>query len=80
MVQLVRNTLTNKEGFMIFILWNHLWMAGLIAYSTGVEFWKLTSVGLLITLIVSPLYFIRKKQPYHSIFSGCWIHVLCDNL
>jgi len=62
MVQLVRNTLTNKEGFMIFILWNHLWMAGLIAYSTGVEFWKLTSVGLLITLIVSPLYFIRKNS------------------
>ncbi|WP_289138113.1 methyl-accepting chemotaxis protein [uncultured Brevibacillus sp.] len=62
MVQLVRNTLTNKEGFMIFILWNHLWMAGLIAYSTGIEFWKLTSVGLLITLIVSPLYFIRKNS------------------
>ncbi|GED67389.1 hypothetical protein BRE01_10910 [Brevibacillus reuszeri] len=62
MVQLVRNTLTNKEGFMIFILWNHLWMAGLITYSTGVEYWKLTSVGLLITLIVSPLYFIRKNS------------------
>ncbi|MGG1658939.1 methyl-accepting chemotaxis protein [Brevibacillus sp. NRS-1366] len=60
MVQLVRNTLTNKEGFMIFILWNHLWLAGLITYATGADFWNLTSLGLLVTLIVSPYYFIRK--------------------
>ncbi len=60
MFQLVRNTLTNKEGFMIFILWNHLWLAGWIAYQEDVNFWKLTSLGLLVTLIVSPYYFIRK--------------------
>lgn len=62
MIQLVRNTLTNKEGFMIFILWNHLWMAGLIAYQMDVNFWKVSSLGLLVTLIVSPYYFIRKES------------------
>ncbi|MEJ8544290.1 methyl-accepting chemotaxis protein [Brevibacillus borstelensis] len=62
MFQLVRNTLTNKEGFMIFILWNHLWIAGWIAYQMDVNFWKVTSAGLLATLIVSPLYFIRKDS------------------
>lgn len=62
MIQLVRNTLTNKEGFMIFILWNHLWMAGIIAYQMNVSFWKVTSLGLLVTLIVSPYYFIRKNS------------------
>ncbi|WP_426983567.1 methyl-accepting chemotaxis protein [Brevibacillus borstelensis] len=62
MFQLVRNTLTNKEGFMIFILWNHLWVAGWIAYQMDVNFWKVTSAGLLATLIVSPLYFIRKDS------------------
>lgn len=62
MIQLVRNTLTNKEGFMIFILWNHLWMAGLIAYQMDVNFWIVTSLGLLVTLIVSPYYFIRKDS------------------
>ncbi|WP_339166826.1 methyl-accepting chemotaxis protein [Brevibacillus sp. FSL L8-0520] len=62
MFQLVRNTLTNKEGFMIFILWNHLWVAGWIACQMDVNFWKVTSAGLLATLIVSPLYFIRKDS------------------
>ncbi|TKI58418.1 chemotaxis protein [Brevibacillus antibioticus] len=62
MIQLVRNTLTDKEGFMIFILWNHLWMAGLIAYQEDVNFWKVTSLGLLVTLIVSPYYFVRKDS------------------
>ncbi|UED75390.1 methyl-accepting chemotaxis protein [Brevibacillus sp. DP1.3A] len=62
MIQLIRNTLTDKEGFMIFILWNHLWMAGLIAYQVDVNFWKVTSLGLLVTLIVSPYYFIRKDS------------------
>ncbi|EJL29367.1 methyl-accepting chemotaxis protein [Brevibacillus sp. BC25] len=62
MIQLIRNTLTEKEGFMIFILWNHLWMAGLIAYQVDVNFWKVTSLGLLVTLIVSPYYFIRKDS------------------
>lgn len=62
MIQLIRNTLTDKEGFMIFILWNHLWMAGLIAYQIDENFWVLTSLGLLITLIVSPYYFIRKDS------------------
>ena len=62
MIQLVRNTLTNKEGFMIFILWSHLWMAGLIAYQMDVNFWLVTSLGLLVTLIVSPYYFIRKDS------------------
>ncbi|MFC8684930.1 methyl-accepting chemotaxis protein [Brevibacillus porteri] len=62
MIQLVRNTLTDKEGFMIFILWNHLWMAGLIAYQVDENFWKVTSLGLLVTLIVSPYYFIRKDS------------------
>ncbi|NTU21586.1 methyl-accepting chemotaxis protein [Brevibacillus sp. HB1.2] len=62
MIQLIRNTLTDKEGFMIFILWNHLWMAGLIAYQVDVNFWKVTSLGLLVTLIVSPYYFIRRDS------------------
>ncbi|MFG0214883.1 methyl-accepting chemotaxis protein [Brevibacillus porteri] len=62
MIQLIRNTLTDKEGFMIFILWNHLWMAGLIAYQVDANFWKVTSLGLLVTLIVSPYYFIRKDS------------------
>lgn len=62
MVQIIRNTLTNKEGFMIFILWNHLWMAGLIAYQTNGNFWKICSLGLLVTLISSPYYFIRKDS------------------
>jgi methyl-accepting chemotaxis protein len=64
MIQLVRSTLTNKEGFMIFILWNHLWMAGLIAYQMDVNFWQVTSLGLLVTLIVSPYYFIRKESRF----------------
>ncbi|MFD2368757.1 methyl-accepting chemotaxis protein [Brevibacillus sp. GCM10020057] len=62
MIQLVRNTLTNKEGFMIFVLWNHLWMAGLIAYQENVNFWKIISFGLLVTLVVSAYYFIRKDS------------------
>lgn len=62
MIQLVRSTLTNKEGFMIFVLWNHLWMAGLVAYQTNANFWMVCSVGLLVTLIVSPYYFIRKDS------------------
>ncbi|EST52092.1 methyl-accepting chemotaxis protein [Brevibacillus panacihumi W25] len=62
MIQLVRNTLTNKEGFMIFVLWNHLWVAGLIAYQMDLNFWMVTSLGLLVTLIVSPYYFIRKDS------------------
>lgn len=62
MIQLVRNTLTDKEGFMIFILWNHLWMAGLIAYQVDANFWKVTSLGLLVTLIVSPFYFIKRDS------------------
>ncbi|KQL46699.1 chemotaxis protein [Brevibacillus choshinensis] len=62
MLQLVRNTLTNKEGFMIFVLWNHLWMAGLIAFQENVNFWLVSSLGLLVTLIVSPYYFIRRNS------------------
>lgn len=62
MIRLIRNTLTNKEGFMIFILWNHLWIAGWIGHQLNVNFWQLTSLGLLVTLIVSPLYFIRKDS------------------
>lgn len=62
MIQLVRNTLTNKEGFMIFVLWNHLWMAGLIAFQENVNFWVVSSFGLLVTLIVSPYYFIRRNS------------------
>ncbi|USG65526.1 methyl-accepting chemotaxis protein [Brevibacillus ruminantium] len=62
MIRLVRNTLTDKEGFMIFILWNHLWVAGWIAYQMDVNFWQITSLGLLVTLIVSPFYFIRKDS------------------
>ncbi|QRG67485.1 methyl-accepting chemotaxis protein [Brevibacillus choshinensis] len=62
MIQLVKGTLTNKEGFMIFVLWNHLWMAGLIAFQENVNFWFVSSLGLLVTLIVSPYYFIRKDS------------------
>jgi methyl-accepting chemotaxis protein len=62
MLQLIRNTLTNKEGFMIFLLWNHLWVAGWIAYEMNVPFFQLASLGLLVTLIVSPLYFIKKDS------------------
>jgi methyl-accepting chemotaxis protein len=62
MIQLIRNTLTNKEGFMIFILWNHLWLAGLIAYQIDLNFWSITSLGLIVTLLVSPYYFIRKDS------------------
>lgn len=62
MIQLVRNTLTNKEGFMIFILWNHLWLAGFIAYQTQANFWSVSSLGLIVTLLVSPYYFIRKDS------------------
>jgi len=62
MVQLIRNTLTNKEGFMIFLLWNHLWVAGLISMTGQVPYLQLVSLGLLITLIVSPFYFLRKNS------------------
>ncbi|WP_400162176.1 methyl-accepting chemotaxis protein [Brevibacillus sp. TJ4] len=62
MIQLIRNTLTNKEGFMIFILWNHLWLAALIAYQFEASFWSVSSLGLIVTLIVSPYYFIRKNS------------------
>lgn len=60
MINLIRNTLTNKEGFMIFLLWNHLWLAGLISISEHAPYLQLVSMGLLITLIVSPYYFIRR--------------------
>jgi methyl-accepting chemotaxis protein len=62
MLQLVRNTLTNKEGFMIFILWNHLWLAGIITYQTGANFWNVCWLGLIVTLLVSPYYFIRPNS------------------
>lgn len=62
LVNLVRNTLTNKDGFMIFLLWNHLWVAGLISLQTGTSFWSVVSIGLVITLIVSPLYFVKKES------------------
>jgi len=62
MVNLVRNTLTNKEGFMIFILWNHLWVAGLLAAAENVNYWQIVSVGLFFTLVVSPLYFWKKDS------------------
>lgn len=62
LMNLVRNTLTNKDGFMIFILWNHLWIAGVIAYYYGVSYWSTVSVGLIITLLVSPWYFIKKDS------------------
>jgi methyl-accepting chemotaxis protein len=62
MLQLIRNTLTNKEGFMIFLLWNHLWVAGWIAYEMKVPFFQVASLGLLVTLIVSPIYFVKKDS------------------
>lgn len=63
MIQLVRNTLTNKNGFMIFILWNHLAIAALLSFFLPeVSFWKVSSVGLVITLVVSPYYFVAKKS------------------
>lgn len=61
-MNLVRNTLTNKDGFMIFILWNHLWVAALVWLHTGVSYWSIVSVGLIVTLIVSPWYFIKKDS------------------
>lgn len=61
-VNLVRNTLTNKDGFMIFLLWNHLWMSALVWLHSGVSYWSIVSVGLIVTLIVSPWYFIRKDS------------------
>ncbi|MFM1651085.1 methyl-accepting chemotaxis protein [Brevibacillus sp. B_LB10_24] len=62
MLRLIRNTLTNKEGFMIFILWNYLWVAAWIAFQTNVPYFQLVSVGLIVTLLVSPWYFIRKNS------------------
>ncbi|MGE5704421.1 MAG: chemotaxis protein, partial [Clostridia bacterium] len=63
MIQLIRNTLTNKNGFMIFILWNHLAIAGLLTLLLpNLSFWKVTSLGLVITLLVSPYYFIAKQS------------------
>ncbi len=61
-IDLVRNTLTDKDGFMIFILWNHLWIGALISLQTGTSFWYVVSLGLVVTLIVSPFYFIRKDS------------------
>lgn len=63
MLQLIRSTLTNKEGFMIFVLWNYLWVAGWIALHFDVNYLQLVSLGLLVTLIVSPYYFINKNSP-----------------
>lgn len=62
MYQLIRNTLTNKEGFMIFLLWNHLWIAAWIAFQMNVSYWQVVSLGLLVTLIVSPIYFAKKDS------------------
>ncbi|MFY0544069.1 methyl-accepting chemotaxis protein [Brevibacillus sp. H7] len=62
MLQLIRNTLTNKEGFMIFLLWNHLWIAAWVAFQMNVSYWQVVSLGLLVTLIVSPIYFVRKDS------------------
>ncbi|WP_126429011.1 methyl-accepting chemotaxis protein [Brevibacillus marinus] len=61
--QLIRNTLTNKEGFMIFILWNHLWVAAWLALYEDIPYLSLVSLGLLVTLVVSPYYFINKNSP-----------------
>lgn len=63
MIQLVRKTLTNKNGFMIFILWNHLAIAALLSFFLPeVSFWKVSSIGLVITLAVSPYYFLHKQS------------------
>jgi methyl-accepting chemotaxis protein len=62
MVQLIRNTLTNKEGFMIFLLWNHLWIAAWISYQMNASYFQVVSLGLLVTLIVSPIYFLKKDS------------------
>ncbi len=63
MVDLIRNTLTNKNGFMIFILWTHLGIAACMMYMLpNLSFWSLVSVGLIVTLLVSPWYFIRKQS------------------
>lgn len=61
-IDLVRNTLTNKEGFMIFLLWDHLWLSIIYSWFTGISVWNLTSVGLIVTLLVSPWYFIKKDS------------------
>jgi methyl-accepting chemotaxis protein len=62
MMNLIRRTLTNKEGFMIFILWNHLWVAALLAKYANVSYLNMVSLGLVVTLIVSPYYFIKKDS------------------
>lgn len=62
MVNLIRKTLMNKEGFMIFILWNNLWVAALLAMVSEVSYWQIVSVGLFFTLVVSPLYFWKKDS------------------
>jgi len=62
MVQLIRNTLTNKEGFMIFLLWNQLWIAAWVAGQTQASYLQVVSLGLLVTLIVSPVYFLKKDS------------------
>nr|WP_232697623.1 methyl-accepting chemotaxis protein [Brevibacillus daliensis] len=49
---------------MIFILWNHLWLSIAFAWYEGISLWQLTSVGLIATLIVSPLYFMSKKNKW----------------
>lgn len=62
MINLIRNTLTNKEGFMIFILWNHLWVAALLSISEHIPYVQMVSFGFLFTIIVSPLYFWNKQS------------------
>ncbi|WP_139492193.1 methyl-accepting chemotaxis protein [Brevibacillus dissolubilis] len=62
MLNLIRNTLTNKEGFMIFILWNHLWLSIALWLTLGIPFFQMVSLGLFVTLIVSPLYFWKKES------------------
>ncbi|MGD8191828.1 methyl-accepting chemotaxis protein [Brevibacillus ginsengisoli] len=62
LLNLVRNTLTNKDGFMIFVLWNHLWISVLVWLHSGVSYWSIVSFGLLVTLIVSPWYFIKNDS------------------
>ncbi|MBO8165155.1 MAG: methyl-accepting chemotaxis protein [Brevibacillus sp.] len=64
MLHVIRSTLTNKEGFMIFLLWNHLWIAGWLALYEDISYFSLVSLGLLVTLIVSPYYFINKNSPW----------------
>ncbi|NGQ93666.1 chemotaxis protein [Brevibacillus sp. SYP-B805] len=62
MMNLIRNTLTNKEGFMIFLLWNQLWIAALLSMFEHVPYLPMVSLGLLVTLLVSPYYFIKKNS------------------